>query len=110
MEIGTYTKIYNYRFWLSLTDSKLLKSQLDQMLRRSGYGIMNFSEHFFQPQGYTAMWLLSESHLALHTFPEEGRSYVELSGCSAEMNEQFVRLTHQEWKSVILEEQNAISG
>lgn len=38
-------------------------------------------EHHFEPQGYTALWLLGESHLAVHTFPEHGISYLELSSC-----------------------------
>ena len=38
-------------------------------------------EHYFTPYGYTALFLLAESHFALHTFPEENKTYIELSSC-----------------------------
>lgn len=40
------------------------------------------TEHRFRPYGYTALWLLGESHFALHTFPECGRTYYEISSCN----------------------------
>lgn len=86
----TQTHIYNFRCWINLTDAEKLRGIFQLFLEKAGYGIVNFTEHHFQPQGYTCIWLLSESHLALHTFPEEGRTYVELSGCSEEMNRVFV--------------------
>lgn len=60
------------------------------MLATSGHTILNFVEHHFEPQGYTALWLLGESHLAIHTFPEHGRSYVELSSCMFPLYRRFV--------------------
>jgi S-adenosylmethionine decarboxylase len=33
---------------------------------------------------------LSESHFAIHTFPEEGQSYIELSSCVFEPFLKFV--------------------
>ena len=87
----TPIRIYNFRAWITLTDPKQLVTTFRQMLDREGYGVVNFTEHHFSPQGYTCIWLLSESHLALHTFPEEHKTYVELSGCSEEMNEKFVK-------------------
>ncbi len=50
--------------------------------RRAACRVVGFSEVCFQPHGYTAVWLLAESHFALHTFPEEGRTYCELSSCN----------------------------
>jgi len=47
-------------------------------------------EHNFAPQGYTAIWLLSESHFAIHTFPEEHKTYIELSSCNREMYDRFL--------------------
>ena len=32
--------------------------------------ILNVSSHEFQPQGFTLVALLSESHFSFHTFPE----------------------------------------
>lgn len=67
----------------------------DEILRRSGFNVLNVSEHHFHPQGYTALWLLSESHFAVHTFPEFGRSYIELSSCNLEYYQNFLNETKQ---------------
>ena len=34
--------------------------------------ILNVSRHQFEPQGFTLVALLSESHFSFHTFPEKG--------------------------------------
>ena len=86
------THIYNFRAWIELSDPDSLKSTFKDFLHRSDYVILNFTEHYFKPYGYTCIWLLCESHLALHTFPEESKTYVELSGCSLEKNNVFTRL------------------
>lgn len=82
-------KIYNQRWWLSSCDSEVLKRVISVDLNQAGFSVLNFVEHYFQPQGYTALWLLAESHAAVHTFPEEGKSYVELSSCSASLLASF---------------------
>jgi S-adenosylmethionine/arginine decarboxylase-like enzyme len=113
MEIGTFTKamknsgtrIYNFRVWISETNAVHLKNAFDVLLTNAGYGVVNFSEHHFSPQGYTAIWLLSESHLAVHTFPEEEKTYLELSGCSAAMNEKFKAAFSEQFKEYLLVEE-----
>jgi len=75
-------KIWNKNGWLNETNSTELKNTFNELLRLSGFDILNFQEHYFVPQGYTAIWLLGESHLAIHTFPESKKSYIELSSCN----------------------------
>jgi S-adenosylmethionine/arginine decarboxylase-like enzyme len=75
-------KIWNKNGWLNETDPTKLKNNFSELLGLSGFEILNFVEHYFEPQGYTALWLLGESHLAIHTFPEEQKSYIELSSCN----------------------------
>ncbi|MGK7395199.1 MAG: S-adenosylmethionine decarboxylase [Candidatus Cyclobacteriaceae bacterium M3_2C_046] len=82
--------MYNYQEWLSETDPKMLFYHLNTFLETCGYNILNFVEHHFEPEGYTCLWLLGESHLALHTFPDKGLTYLELSGCNREKNESFM--------------------
>ncbi|MEN9444098.1 MAG: Croceibacter phage, partial [Bacteroidota bacterium] len=55
---------------------------MSDILKLSGFTILNFVSHNFSPQGFTGIWLLAESHLAIHTFPESGASYIELSSCN----------------------------
>lgn len=85
-------KIDNFSDWVSEINPTRLKSTFEDMLKSSGFGILNFMEHHFHPQGYTGLWLLAESHFAIHTFPEENKSYIELSSCNTEMYERFLSL------------------
>lgn len=100
--------IGNYRFWTAETNPEILQSELANILDKAGYTILNFVEHHFTPHGYTCLWLLGESHLAVHTFPEKQASYIEMSGCNKEMNEDFIHQVHQAFSSILVEEETAI--
>ncbi|MCS6822337.1 MAG: S-adenosylmethionine decarboxylase [Microscillaceae bacterium] len=82
-------QIYNYRTWLLETNSQWLFEYFQNLLREVGFTIIQHVEHHFQPQGYTCIWLLAESHLALHTFPEANKTYLELSSCDEEKYHHF---------------------
>ena len=90
-------EIFNFQCWLKHTGPKDLQSSLNLMLQESKYTILNFVEHYFENEGYTCIWLLAESHLALHTFPEEDKSYVELSGCNKEKTELFESIIQEKY-------------
>ena len=85
-------KIWNKSYWITETNPKLLKTTFEKQLINSGFGICNFIEKHFEPFGYTAIWLLSESHLAVHTFPEENKTYIELSSCVEKQFNAFNKL------------------
>lgn len=74
-------KMNNLRFWTSCTDERYLVEISKNALKKSGFDIRNYCEEHFEPFGFTCLFLLSESHFAIHTFPEEGKSYCELSSC-----------------------------
>lgn len=82
-------KIFNISKWITETNPEVLKNKFSDLLGLSGFDILNFQEHYFQPDGYTALWLLGESHFAIHTFPEHGKTYIELSSCNLEYFEIF---------------------
>lgn len=88
-------KIWNYSEWIQETHPYKIKSFFSQLLEKSGFNILNILEHHFEPQGYTALWLLSESHFAIHTFPEFGKTYIELSSCNLEYYQRFIELTKE---------------
>ena len=77
--------MFNDRCWINredlCNDTNQLKAHFENILEKCGFGILGYVEHHFDPHGYTGLWLLSESHFAVHTFPEEGKMYVELSSC-----------------------------
>lgn len=74
-------KMNNWHDWVSETKADVLYAKYKKMLLNSGFTIRNECFEFFDPQGFTALFLLSESHFAIHTFPEENKSYLELSSC-----------------------------
>jgi S-adenosylmethionine decarboxylase len=85
--------IYNHRFWTSCCEPNTLKETYEALLKESGFTIVLFNAHYFPEKGYTCFWLLGESHLAIHTFPESEKSYVELSSCNKEKLDTFISKT-----------------
>ncbi len=82
--------IFNHKIWITDTNPSSIHEQISNLLSASGYTVLGNIDHHFQPYGYTCVWLLAESHLAVHTFPEHNRSYIELSGCNDAMNKHFI--------------------
>jgi S-adenosylmethionine/arginine decarboxylase-like enzyme len=85
-------QMFNYNEWIDEVDPFILRSKYNEILKNSGFGILSFVEYGFEPFGYTALWLLSESHFALHTFPEENKTYIELSSCIEKQYNMFKKL------------------
>lgn len=85
-------RIYNLRLWVETINPNQLKEMFNSILADAKFKVLNFSEYHFPVQGYTAMWLLAESHLAIHTFPQNNWSYIELSGCNKSKTNQFKTL------------------
>jgi S-adenosylmethionine/arginine decarboxylase-like enzyme len=86
-------KIWNYSEWIQETNPNKVKELFAGLLRECGFNILDVLEHNFEPQGYTVLWLLGESHFAAHTFPECGKTYIELSSCSLEYYKKFISIT-----------------
>ncbi len=87
--------IHNFEIWLPIINPEILKTKLDFILDKAGFTIVNFIEHNFTKEGYTCIWLLAESHLAVHTFPNENKSYIQLSSCNLEKKNVFQNLITQ---------------
>ena len=84
-------KIWNLSRWIDhIPKDEELKEYYSETLNDSGFNVLKFTEYKFHPFGYTALWLLGESHFAVHTFPEEDRYYIELSSC----NEKYYNTFH----------------
>jgi S-adenosylmethionine decarboxylase len=46
-----------------------------------GLSIVNATKHAFDPQGMTAVVVLAESHVAIHTYPERGQIFMDAFTC-----------------------------
>ena len=75
-------KIWNISGWINHTDADYIKSVMNDILSKATFNVLNYSENRFNPYGFTGLWLLAESHFAVHTFPEHDSSYIELSSCN----------------------------
>ncbi len=85
-------ELFHFTSWFSTTDPEFLKNEGTKLLEGAEFEILGFLDHKFSPIGYTCLWLLGESHLAIHTFPEESKSYIELTSCTEVKLKKFVGL------------------
>lgn len=81
--------IWNTRGYINETNPYELKRFFDALLKRCEFSVLGYNEHHFKPHGYTGLWLLGESHFAVHTFVETGRTYIELSSCNGAKHAKF---------------------
>lgn len=97
-------EIFRYSNWLSETSPDFLRITLQKALECADFKILAHQEHHFTPQGYTCLWLLGESHLAVHTFPEEEVTYLELSSCNETKQLLFVDIIERECSITVRKE------
>lgn len=71
-------EIKNYEL---LNNSEKIRKLLDNICEKYNYTILNKIEHQFQPQGLTMLYLLSESHISIHTFPEREYFALDIYTC-----------------------------
>lgn len=74
-------KMNNLSIWINNTDERYLTYYFYKLLLKSKFNIIKVQKHKFKPYGYTCLFLLGESHFAIHTFPECNKTYIELSSC-----------------------------
>ena len=59
-----------------------LKEIFDEAIKIAKLTVISNNFHHFKPQGLTGIYLLSESHLSFHTWPEKGQFSLDLYSCS----------------------------
>jgi S-adenosylmethionine decarboxylase len=64
-----------------LNDEALLLKTVREAAIATGATVLEVRSHSFQPQGFTAMVMLSESHASLHTYPERGIAFWDCFTC-----------------------------
>ena len=65
----------------ALNDLSTMESILLDAAQTAGLTAVSSAHHRFEPQGLSAVIILSESHIAAHTWPESGTGYVTLTSC-----------------------------
>lgn len=67
-----------------LLNNDYLERIATESLECDNFGILGKLRHDFEPQGLTLLFLLKESHLAIHTYPEHSSLDWELYSCRGE--------------------------
>jgi S-adenosylmethionine decarboxylase len=65
-----------------LDDPATIERALRESVEAGGFTMLHSYVHQFEPQGVTGAAVLSESHVALHTWPEHGVLFVDIATCS----------------------------
>lgn len=64
-----------------LNDVEFIKDSLRRAAQEAGATLLGDLAHQFDPQGVTALALLAESHISMHTWPENGYAAVDVFTC-----------------------------
>ena len=68
-----------------LNDESFLRCTLNKAAKLANAKVLNLISNKFEPQGVTAIALLAESHLSIHTWPEANYSAVDIFTCGQNM-------------------------
>jgi S-adenosylmethionine decarboxylase len=98
--MGEY-KFEGLHYIASFKDCKLIEnaslvSLFEDAIRKSGATILNYNEHKFHNDGITFVFLLSESHCSVHTYPEHNSLFVDLFTCGD-------KIDHATFHSIIID-------
>ena len=68
-----------------LNDESFLRCILNRAAKLANATVLNLISNKFEPQGVTAIGLLAESHISIHTWPESNYSAVDIFTCGQNM-------------------------
>ena len=62
-------------------DGFCIEKILEEIVAKTGLHIVKKQKHEFSPQGLSMTFILAESHIAIHTYPELKSAYITLTTC-----------------------------
>ena len=68
-----------------LNDESFLRCTLNRSAKLAKATVLNLISNKFEPQGVTAIALLAESHISIHTWPESNYSAIDIFTCGQNM-------------------------
>ncbi len=81
----------------ALRDLKGLANAMVNAIRASGANLLDSVQHAFTNHGCTMLFLLSESHASIHTYPEYNSCFVDLFTCGSSCSPKNFYLTLQDY-------------
>ena len=73
-------------FTILLNDEEYIKETLIEASKIGKLEVLNIDTHKFEPQGVTGYALLAESHISIHTWPEDNICRCDLFSCNVDTN------------------------
>ena len=67
----------------SLDDEEYVKETLIEAAKIGELEVLKVDTHKFEPYGVTGYALLAESHISIHTWPEDGIARCDLFSCNS---------------------------
>lgn len=80
-DMGNHLILDFHNVTADLNDFEFLDSKLREILGKTSVTIEGAVHKIFQPQGVTILYLLSESHFSIHTWPESGSCAIDFYHC-----------------------------
>jgi len=71
----------NIRNATRLESMESMHELLEDICTKYDFNILTKSQHKFEPQGLTILYMLSESHISIHTFPEQKYLALDIYTC-----------------------------
>lgn len=75
----------------AVVDEALVDSVAKKMIDGLNLTVVKECSHFFPKMGLTKVYILSQSHLVIHTWPENSAIHIDLMTCSEEINDDMVK-------------------
>ena len=76
-----------------LNDPTYLNRTLEALTIVCGLTKVNECIHKFEPQGYTICHVLAESHISIHTWPEESSFAMDIYSCKHDLDIEEIKTT-----------------
>ena len=76
-----------------------LMHMMDEICKKYDYHVLHRAHHCFTPQGITILYLLSESHFSIHTYPEHGYVAIDLYTCRKYPDDTVYRTIYEAMRS-----------
>jgi len=74
-----------------LSNERAIYNMLLQAAHEAGATVLGAIKHELTPFGLTAVVILAESHISLHTYPEQGKAYLDAFTCGALNPQQILK-------------------
>jgi S-adenosylmethionine decarboxylase len=71
----------NIRNLTRLESMDSMHELLEDICHKYDFTVLNKTQYKFEPQGLTILYMLSESHISIHTFPEQSYLALDIYTC-----------------------------